>query len=167
MERHGPDGITHLRVAEEAGVARATVYRHWPGRLDLVVDVLQSGATLPALQIDESASIRDQVKSVMHRLAGALNGDMAGALPMLLGLAESDEKIREAKQALMAAGPGRIVAMLASAIARGEIEGDDPELLTQQLLGPLLVRRVMFDRSLTEHDVERIADTVLGPDPQA
>ena len=30
LAREGPAAVTHQRVARQAGVGRATVYRHWP-----------------------------------------------------------------------------------------------------------------------------------------
>ena len=46
LNENGPAAVTHLRVAEASGVARATVYRHWPDRADILVDLLRRGADL-------------------------------------------------------------------------------------------------------------------------
>src|SRR5258708_15328666 len=46
LAREGPGAITHQRVAQQAGVGRATVYRHWAAPEDLLRDVLFS-AGLP------------------------------------------------------------------------------------------------------------------------
>ena len=36
LVEHGWDEVTHARVAKEAGYSRATVYAHWPDRIDLL-----------------------------------------------------------------------------------------------------------------------------------
>src|SRR5207253_9637577 len=46
LAREGPGAITHQRVAQQAGVGRATVYRHWAAPEDLLRDVLYT-AELP------------------------------------------------------------------------------------------------------------------------
>src|SRR5580693_2734166 len=46
LAREGPGAITHQRVAQQAGVGRATGYRHWAAPEDLLRDVLFS-AELP------------------------------------------------------------------------------------------------------------------------
>ncbi len=46
LAREGPDAVTHQRVARQAGVGRATVYRHWPRREQLVLDTM-AGVELP------------------------------------------------------------------------------------------------------------------------
>lgn len=34
--------VTHLRLAKETGVARGTIYRHWPTIDDLIVEIFES-----------------------------------------------------------------------------------------------------------------------------
>src|ERR1700678_3333305 len=36
----GPAALTHQRVAQRAEVGRATIYRHWPRPVDLVIEAL-------------------------------------------------------------------------------------------------------------------------------
>src|SRR6266581_527414 len=38
----GPDGLCMERVAARAGVGKATIYRRWPGKEDLLLDALAS-----------------------------------------------------------------------------------------------------------------------------
>lgn len=40
----GPAGLTYSALAERAGVTRQTLYRHWPARSGLLVDVILDGA---------------------------------------------------------------------------------------------------------------------------
>ena len=40
VQRAGFEAVSHQQVAEEAGVGRATVYRHWPSRTDLLLEAL-------------------------------------------------------------------------------------------------------------------------------
>jgi AcrR family transcriptional regulator len=39
----GPAGLTYSRLAERAGVTRQTLYRHWPARSGLLVDLILEG----------------------------------------------------------------------------------------------------------------------------
>ena len=40
LAEEGLDAVTHQRVAQEAGVGRATVYRHWPRTDQLLLDAM-------------------------------------------------------------------------------------------------------------------------------
>src|SRR5258706_14244868 len=39
LERHGYTGLTMERVAAESGVAKTTLYRHWPTKAALCMDL--------------------------------------------------------------------------------------------------------------------------------
>jgi AcrR family transcriptional regulator len=39
--------VTHLRLAKETGVARGTIYRHWPTIDDLIVEIFESRDPAP------------------------------------------------------------------------------------------------------------------------
>src|SRR5256712_10120296 len=77
LTREGPGAITHQRVAQQAGVGRATVYRHWAAAEDLLRDVLYTAelpffATLP---------LRSWLHAELRQLADEL------ALPAVASLA--------------------------------------------------------------------------------
>ncbi|HEY6495190.1 MAG TPA: TetR/AcrR family transcriptional regulator, partial [Trebonia sp.] len=40
----GPAGLTYSSLAERAGVTRQTLYRHWPERSALLVDLILEGS---------------------------------------------------------------------------------------------------------------------------
>lgn len=43
----GPAGLTYSVLAERAGVTRQTLYRHWPARSGLLVDLILEGSPGP------------------------------------------------------------------------------------------------------------------------
>jgi AcrR family transcriptional regulator len=44
----GPDAMGIEQVAARAGVGKATIYRRWPGKEDLLLDVVDADAAAPA-----------------------------------------------------------------------------------------------------------------------
>ena len=40
----GPAGLTYSVLAERAGVTRQTLYRHWPAKSGLLVDLILEGS---------------------------------------------------------------------------------------------------------------------------
>jgi AcrR family transcriptional regulator len=157
----GPDEVTHLRVAEEAGVSRATVYRHWPERVDMLTEVLATGNALPSLPASFEGSVRQRVGEALRRTAGPLNSEI-GSVVTLLGRAEWDEASRAAKATMVEAGPRRFVRLLEAAAAAGELEAaTDPQLLGEVLLGALLARRLIFDEAVTDEFIDALLDRVL------
>src|SRR6478672_11373927 len=68
--RDGPAGVTHQRVAAQAGVGRATVYRHWPRPEQLLLDVM-AGVDLPFFR-EPAAPVRPWLAKQLRRLADEL-----------------------------------------------------------------------------------------------
>ncbi len=79
LETEGPAAVTHQRVALEAGVGRATVYRHWPGPDQLLQEVIGE-VEFPFFR-DPQTPVRDWMFEELRRLADEL------ALPALAGVA--------------------------------------------------------------------------------
>ena len=59
--------VTHLRLAKETGVARGTIYRHWPTIDDLIVEIFES--------CDPAPDVAEQT--------GDLRADMIAELTLL------------------------------------------------------------------------------------
>src|SRR5258707_1872547 len=79
LAREGPGAITHQRVAQQAGVARATAYRHRAAPQDLLRDVLFS-AHLPFFATP-ALPLRPRLHAQLTQLAEGL------ARPALASLA--------------------------------------------------------------------------------
>src|ERR1700745_781512 len=79
LAREGPGAIPHQRVAQQAGVGRATVYRHWAAPEDLLRDVLFS-AELPFFATP-ALPLRFWLHAELRQLADEL------ALPAVASLA--------------------------------------------------------------------------------
>src|SRR5213078_361922 len=85
LAREGPGAITHQRVAQQAGVGRATVYRHWAAPEDLLRDVLFA-AELPFFATPV-LPLRPWLHAELRQLADELDTapDAAPAAAHLIG----------------------------------------------------------------------------------
>ena len=75
LSENGPSAVTHLRVAEVSGVARATVYRHWPDRADILLDLLSRSADVHLTPPPPDVPITERVTALLRTFAATLNGD--------------------------------------------------------------------------------------------
>lgn len=160
----GAESVTHLRVAEEAGVARATVYRHWPNRGDILVDLLRRGADQNLVSPDSELPIIQRLTGGLRIAAAALSGDSGQALSAMIGLAEWDEAVAGALEQIVDFGPGMLRSVLAEAVGRGELAaGTDVELLADRLIGPLILRRLLYREEITDTYVDQLIAVTLSP----
>ena len=158
------DGLSIERIARGAGVGKATVYRRWPGREALMIDVVRS-LEEPGPR-PSGGPVRDDLVAVLEflRRRGLAERNSALLRIVLAHKRAHQELWREYQQTVVAGGRALMVAVLRRGIASGEIRADvDPDLLADLFTGPLLARSLVHERSeLPEGLAERIADTVLA-----
>jgi AcrR family transcriptional regulator len=162
LEREGPESVTHQRVAREAGVGRATVYRHWPDPGQLLHDLINE-AELPYFK-DPVSPVRPWLRRELQWVARELASPaMAGVAVTLMHRARWDPATAERREHLMTLLTDRISAALDLAAAGGELadEPAEPALVAAMLLGPMLFRRLMQDQPVSPELIEQALDSAV------
>jgi AcrR family transcriptional regulator len=162
LESEGPDAVTHLRIAEDAGVSRATVYRHWPDRVDLIVDLVAEGAAIPGLDIPEDGTATDRLAAGIRSVASILDGDGAATFLLLLSRALWDERIAEVRSRMVEHAQATLVALIEEGVETGEFSiRDTPDAVIDRLFGPVLARRLLRAEAIDDAFIDSLIDGVL------
>jgi AcrR family transcriptional regulator len=151
----GIEAVTHQQVAEAAGVGRATVYRHWPDRTQLLVDAL-AGVAPTARNGD--ADLAGDLTAELARLQGILNDSpFVPEVAALVSRAEWEPELSALKQRLMAEGTAGLRRAIEAGVARGELAGvTDADATVAMLAGPLFFQRLLAGRPITDELVAGI-----------
>jgi AcrR family transcriptional regulator len=161
---HGAEAATHLKVAKEAGVARATVYRHWPDHPAILVDLLRSNADVATVPDDPDLAIVDRVTATLATFAKPLNGDGGRTLAAMIGLAEWDEDVFAALERMTQFGPMLLRTIIADGVADGSLmAGTDPSLVVDMLIGPLYFRRLLYHDQIDDTYIEALVQRTIAP----
>lgn len=160
VQRAGLEAVSHQEVAAEAGIGRATVYRHWPDRTDLLVDALAEVQAPPVWE--SSGDLAADLSRELGRLQRTLSSPLVPELVALIGRAEWDHELRETKAELLASGTAGLRRTLEAAIDRGELPADhDHDTTIARLAGPLFYRRVLAHAPLETAFVTKIIDAYI------
>jgi AcrR family transcriptional regulator len=160
----GFDRATIDAIATRAGASKATLYRHWPGKHELVADAIRRRVK-PALPLPDTGTLRGDllaaVKS-MHRVMTSEPGLVFFGL--LVAMRTDPELATLAREQLFA---GRVPPHdnpVSRAIARGELPPDaDPSLLPR-VAAPLVNSHLMLmGGTLDESFVTGLVDDILIP----
>jgi AcrR family transcriptional regulator len=157
---HGPAAVTHQRVAEQAGIGRATVYRHWARAELLLIDVM-AGADMPFFR-DPVAPVRPWLRHQLRLLAADLAQPevRAVALTLLQG-ALWDPHIARQRDHFVATVDNRLAAALELAVRTGEATGrPDPGEAAALLAGSVLYRTAMQDGTVSDEFIARLVDSL-------
>jgi AcrR family transcriptional regulator len=95
LAESGYAGLTMDAVAATAGVGKATIYRRWRTKSDLVADAV---AELSALTIEapDTGSLEGDLRLLMRWLVDAVNGPLGAATLSLLSALPHEPGLREA-----------------------------------------------------------------------
>jgi len=159
----GFDELSLEKVAVRAGVGKATLYRRWSSKSELVVDAI--GSVKPALVHPDTGRVRDDLIELLYTPTSWTTDDSSGRL--LIGLCmelQRNPAIADLYQERLVT-PRREIGrqVLQSGVDRGELRSDaDLDVLMDLLTGTLFYRRVTGAGSLDRAGVEAIIDQVLA-----
>ena len=159
----GYGAMTIESVAKRAGVGKATIYRQWQGKADLVESVLE--LIKEDIVVRADGTVRERVTSLLQGLASYLSDSRASlCMPAMVSAAHYDDAVGEFQFRLGNERRQVLVDLLAEGVESGELNLDlDVELTAAILAGPLFYRRLMTDRPFPVDDVGRLVRAVLGP----
>jgi AcrR family transcriptional regulator len=141
-------------------VAKSTIYRHWPGRAELVNDAFRT--LQPPVYECQGGDVRSRVVQLLEDLAErTAESTWSACLPSLVDAAARDPEAREALHSRLA-GRRTLVDLLTEGVASGELAPDlDAELMAEALAGPILLRRLFATTPLANDQVRRIVEQIL------
>lgn len=155
----GWEDVTIAKVAERSGLARATLYRHWPNRLDLLNDLIRDESHLT--HTTPTGDLRDDLVAELTAFVHAVaDSGLGHAIIAIAHRARTDEAFEELIGSIRSEGTAVLIVILDHARERGELRQEvRAELASAQLVGPVLYS-YLFDHSsqtqdLIEHVVEQ------------
>lgn len=158
-------------VCRRSGVAKSTLYRHWPGKLPLIADALRSlnvqpGSAAAGGRLENQSAWQRVVELVRHLATAFTDSVVAGCVPALVDAAERDAELRGLFHAYNAERRQALVDAIAEGVETGEFPRSlDPDLAATALAGAVLYRRLMTATPLSPADAEDLAATMLGQLP--
>jgi AcrR family transcriptional regulator len=164
LTTEGWDAVTQARVAKQAGVGRATVYRYWPDRTALVADAVLSVNLSVRHEVPITGDVRaDMITELKSMRVELTEKRLATIFAALIDRAEWQDNLRaiKVKMTRYAVSVQRMV--LANAAFDGRIPRDsDIDAMISLFQGALLYRRLVSDEPITDEFIEHIVDLVLG-----
>jgi AcrR family transcriptional regulator len=164
----GYDKLTLDAVAAEARASKATLYRRWQGKADLVVDAVnRSKACGGPLDVD-TGSLRSDLLALACQAGGLIDEIPLAVFAGLLSAMHRDPTLMAAVRERFLGPRIEIAArVLERARGRGDIGPEvDIELLTAVLPAMVLHRRLVMGEPVDARFVARVIDEVLLPAAQ-
>ncbi len=146
-------------VAAKAGVAKSTLYRRWPSKVELAVHAV--AVTFDEVTVEDRGSLPADLRAGIEEAARLLRDPSTGGAYAAL-LAESardpDGVGRQVRESLSTRLHALVATSVERAIARGEIR---PEMVDVDLLADVVVGSVMHRALATGVPDEHFIDGLI------
>jgi AcrR family transcriptional regulator len=168
VEKNGYSAATIEAIAKRAGVAKTTIYRWWPNRAALLIDVMADEAESVVPMPEKGDPLR-ALRTELRQGVGAVHGIVGQILTSLLGEAQQDPAVRDA----LLNGlfyPRRVGS--AGAIRRaqesGQVRSDvPPHVAVDLFFGPLFYRLFVQHEPVTDTFIRQVFQYVMeGLEPR-
>jgi AcrR family transcriptional regulator len=162
IAEHGVSGVTVDTVAVKAGVSKATIYRRWRSRSDLIRDAIAS--RYRPVTIPDTGSIRDDLIVLLRDLVDYLNRPGGSRIDSsFIEASTRDPELTELRRSIGRRARSAYEQVIRRAIERGEVEPNvDPRLLIDMLISPFLYRRMIDHSRVRPADIHPVIDAVLA-----
>ena len=163
LQEHGYDRLTVDAVAATARASKATVYRRWPSKAELVLAAFIEGVRQVAVP-PETGTLRGDLLHLGRAICQQAQ-QQAGTIRAVLVEASRHPALNDALQhQFLDERKALIQEILQQAADRGEIdESVISDELWDLLPGYLIFRSIMPSRPPTEHTVQALVDDVIIP----
>jgi AcrR family transcriptional regulator len=159
----GLDELTIDDVSRRSGVAKTTIYRHWPNRSALVIDAcsrMTDGEEAPP----DTGSLEGDVRAILTNFAELLGtARWSSIVPSIVDVAEHDPAFADIHARIQRGHAAPLKAALDRAASRGDIAPKaDRDAFAAALLGPLFYRRWFSREPIDTEFLEIIIANVVG-----
>jgi AcrR family transcriptional regulator len=162
IAEHGVSRVTVDMVAARAGMSKATIYRHWGSRAQLIHAALSS---LQGPYVETPGeSLREDLAILLSHLVDYFNRpDIGRIFPSFIDAAVRDPELAQLHMEGMQRARDGFEEVVRRAIARGELPADvDVGLLVDVVRAPFIYRPVVARMPVAKEDIDAVLDLVLG-----
>lgn len=159
----GMGGVSVDEVSRRTGIAKTTIYRHWPTRSALVLDACSKIGSPQAAP--DTGSLANDLSILAERVADQLNNaTWPSVLPSIIDAAERDPEIARLHASMHAGNMQPFYAAIEAARLRGEIAASsDAGMLVSAIVGPLFYRRWFSKEAIDGAFVAFVVSQALRP----
>ena len=157
LEEKGYDRTEIPEIAERAQVYKTSIYRRWPTKMELILDVALTHLST-AVPVLDTGSLEGDLTALLSRITEILSTPFAkGLLRALLVANELDENFQKARSTFWNARFGGASTIIERAIKRGELAVEtNPKHFVELAAAPLFYRTLITGEEVNDDDIQRL-----------
>ncbi|GAA2794196.1 TetR/AcrR family transcriptional regulator [Nonomuraea dietziae] len=161
LSEMGYDRMSVDQIAKRAKASKATIYRRWAGKPELVVDVICRRFDMDVPPVPDTGSLRGDLVEVVRGLSEAAERKHGLIMGLSSTLVSHQELARTLRAHMPARDLGGTRALVERAVARGELAALVDTVRLSELVEALVWHRLIFvgpplDDAFAAESVDRV-----------
>ena len=158
----GVGNLTIEEVAARSGVAKTTIYRHWPERASLIIDTVR--ASFEHVGTPDTGSLRGDLEAFFFGMVRAdLSGTVGHLMPCMIDAASRDPEIEMLLDRISVERQQPVLTIVERAQQRGELPEDlDTRVVVGTIVGPIVFRKLIWRQPLDAAYVGGCLDVAIA-----
>ena len=157
-------------VAGRARTGKASIYRRWPTKQELVLDTLCARLPTPQqcgleLQLPDSVTTAEALRMIARKISGILTSPDGDVMRAIKCEAVTDPTLARAiDDRFQAPRRAAMIELLQRGVARGEVRPEAATAIVADVLPAVLTHRIVMQREpVTERTITAIMEQILIP----
>jgi AcrR family transcriptional regulator len=165
LGERGYEAMTLDMVAARARTSKATLYRQWGGKPELVVTALHNMKPHPSATDIDTGTLAGDLRELVRRLGERIADDAPLMRALMHAMHDSPELRRAFREMLLQPGLADFEVLMRRAADRGELPPDapGPDMVAYMLLGAILGRPLLQEKECDADFFVAYADAAILP----
>ncbi len=151
-------------LAERARAGKATIYRHWSGKAQVVAEAIRRRKSEGKIDPD-TGSLRGDLRAALGHMCVSVTAD-EGLVAGVMSAMRSDPELAALMRTQVFDQHGNLDVIIERAIARGELPAGSSGALAYEVAGAVVMSRLLIqnepmDEAFTDHLVDDIVLPLL------
>ncbi|MBM7077148.1 TetR/AcrR family transcriptional regulator [Micromonospora humida] len=165
LAEDGYEDVTFEAVARRCQTSKASLYRRWGSKRDMVIAAVKAGPARHATSpLPQGATLREDLLTLARRLDRTMAAGDTGTALMLLQAGLKDPELCDAIENSTGPTGARLPqAVIDAAVARGELPAGASPFAFEEVVGSVLLLRHANGLAVDDAYLSALVDTVIIP----
>jgi AcrR family transcriptional regulator len=161
----GYDRLSMDALAERARAGKATIYRHWSGKAEVVVEAIRRRKCDAEVPAPMTGSLRSDLIAALECMSSSMSSEDSALLVGVLSAMQKDQELADLMRSQVIDGRKQVVDdIFEQAIAAGELPaGTDAGVINELLSAMFFNRLVISGEPIDETFIVHMVDDVILP----
>ena len=161
----GYDRLSMDALAERARAGKATIYRHWSGKAQVVAEAVRR-LKCEQIGVDvDSGTLRGDLLATMDQLRTAMTTEDGAIIAGVISAMRSDPELAQLMRSqILDSKRGKFNAIIERAVRRGELPAGGTADLVEEVVPAMLINRLVIQcQPLGDEFATHVVDDIVLP----